>query len=139
MPGKVLARKKNEMRPFRFISRFQLFRPSRHPLFSHSQPPNPSPLHRLPVVVGAPALRRCLTAMAGAAELFVKGTVFPNGVAVITLDRPKALNAMNLGILLNLSLSLSFCFLYSVAVEIMDCYWMCGTWRTLGLGFKRDS
>ncbi|THU61165.1 hypothetical protein C4D60_Mb07t20410 [Musa balbisiana] len=77
------------------LSRFHfLLKPSSRPLLPSTlfSTPNSHFFDRFRPSISC----RCLAAMAGTAEDFVKGRIFPNGVAVITLDRPKALNAMNL-------------------------------------------
>ncbi|XP_073109564.1 3-hydroxyisobutyryl-CoA hydrolase-like protein 3, mitochondrial, partial [Elaeis guineensis] len=83
-----------------FFSRFAIPKPFHSPFFAilrskskcFSRNPN-----FVPVDTGRTSgYPRAFAAMPGSAEDFVKGRVFPNGVAVITLDRPKALNSMNL-------------------------------------------
>ncbi|XP_078176946.1 3-hydroxyisobutyryl-CoA hydrolase-like protein 3, mitochondrial isoform X1 [Carex rostrata] len=79
------------------LSKLDTFLRSSHPFISKSKFTQPSSLIRLSPLIKVVNSPRYFVAMAGgAADEFVKGSVFPNGLAVITLDRPKALNAMNL-------------------------------------------
>ncbi|CAN1258074.1 3-hydroxyisobutyryl-CoA hydrolase-like protein 3, mitochondrial [Linum perenne] len=79
------------------FSASQFFSRSAATLFTTTRSPRLVSL-RLTLFCNSPAFpnRGFATMAEPAASEFVKGSVHPNGVAVITLDRPKALNAMNL-------------------------------------------
>jgi 3-hydroxyisobutyryl-CoA hydrolase len=92
------------------LSELDVFvRRSSHTFLPKSKSIQPSSLIRLnPLIKVVNSPRYFVTMSGGAAGEFVKGNVFPNGLAVITIDRPKALNAMNLGTFLSKSLPLIF-------------------------------
>jgi hypothetical protein len=86
------------------LRKLDAFLRSPHPFLSNSKSIQPSSLIRLNPLTKVVHSPRYFVAMAGgAADEFVKGSVFPNGLAVITLVRPNALNAMNLGTFLSTS------------------------------------